>query len=154
MQVTIALPTELQSEQIAGRIARCLSAPMIITLSGVIGSGKTTLVRALLRSLGILSAIKSPTFSLVESYECAAMPFHHFDLYRIQDESELDYIGFRDYFTNNSVCCIEWPERSINYLESVDLACSLVRKGMGREMTMCAYSPSAKQLLSCLAGEL
>jgi len=151
--IDIALPTERESERVASRLGLCLSPPLVITLSGEIGAGKTTLVRALLRSLGIGTAIKSPTFSLVESYELPTMQFHHFDLYRIHDECELDYIGFRDYFTNHAICCIEWPERAPGYCDRIDLACSLVSKGAGREMTLCAYSERARRLLSCFEGE-
>ena len=118
-----------------------------------IGTGKTTFIRAMLRSLGVHSAIKSPTFSLVESYQAGPLQIHHFDLYRIHDEAELDYIGFRDYFADNAVCCIEWPERATGYLTEADLDFALRLKGAGREMQIHAFSPAGAAVLSCLAGE-
>jgi tRNA threonylcarbamoyladenosine biosynthesis protein TsaE len=149
----IDLPTETDSEQMAARVAACLVSPLVLTFTGEIGAGKTTFIRAMLRCLGVNSAIKSPTFSLVESYQGTNLQIHHFDLYRIQDEAELDYIGFRDYFTDNAICCIEWPERATGYLTEADLGFTLSLKGDGREMQMHAFSPAGAAVLSCLAGE-
>ena len=149
----IDLPTERVSEQIAARIATCLVSPLVITFSGEIGAGKTTLIRAMLRSLGVTSAIKSPTFSLVESYQTSRLHIHHFDLYRVHDETELDYIGFRDYFTDDAVCCIEWPERVVSCLGNADVGFSLSLNGAGREMQARAFSLAGASMLSCLLGE-
>ncbi len=149
----IDLPTEQASEKIATRIADCLTSPLILTFSGDIGAGKTTFIRAMLRSLGVKSAIKSPTFSLVESYQHLHWHIHHFDLYRIHDEAELDYIGFRDYFKDNAICCIEWPERATDYLAWADIGFTLSTKGRGREMQIEAFSPAGKVVLSYMKGE-
>ena len=151
--MVIDLPTELASEKVAVRLAACLASPLVLTFSGEIGAGKTTIIRAMLRSLGVKSAIKSPTFSLVESYPTDCLLIHHFDLYRIHDETELDAIGFRDYFSANAVCCIEWPERATSYLAWADVGFTLGLKGVGREMQMRAFSPAGAVLLSCLAGK-
>ncbi|MDP3705677.1 MAG: tRNA (adenosine(37)-N6)-threonylcarbamoyltransferase complex ATPase subunit type 1 TsaE [Legionellaceae bacterium] len=147
------LPSEYESEQFAERLAACLVPPLILTFSGDIGMGKTTLIRALLRSMGVTCAIKSPTFTLVESYDLGGIQFNHFDLYRIHDETELDYIGFRDYFGAQAICCIEWPERVSHCFDRVDLAFTLVRKEEGRDMRVCAFSSAGTNLLSCIVGE-
>lgn len=152
--VTLDLPDEKASEHFATRLALCLTPPLIITFNGDLGAGKTTIVRAMLKSLGEQSAIKSPTFSLVESYLCQHIPVHHFDLYRIHHEDELEYLGFRDYFTNESICCIEWAENAGRALPHVDIRFNLSIKGAGREMQMSAYSDAGKNILACLAGEL
>jgi tRNA threonylcarbamoyladenosine biosynthesis protein TsaE len=126
---------------------------LIVTFSGEIGAGKTTLVRAFLRALGVDSAIKSPTFSLVESYSINPSLFiHHFDLYRIVAEEELDLIGFRDYFVENAVCCIEWPERAPDYLSTIDIAFSLDIKKMGRILHARANSQKGMIALNCIAA--
>ena len=151
--MVINLPTELASEKMAARLSACVLPPLVLTFSGDIGAGKTTLIRAMLRSLGVQSAIKSPTFSLVESYQLADLHIHHFDLYRIHDENELDYIGFRDYFVDNAICCIEWPKRAVSYLDWADLEITLSLKGTGRDMQIHAYSPAGAAILSCLEGE-
>ena len=153
LNMIIDLPSELASENMAIRTAACVLTPLVLTFSGDIGAGKTTFIRAMLRSLGVKSAIKSPTFSLVESYQGNHLQIHHFDLYRIHDEAELDYIGFRDYFSDNALCCIEWPERASRYLALADVGFSLSIKGAGREMQLCALSPAGAAVLSCLAGE-
>lgn len=149
----INLPDEQASAMFANQLAKHLSAPLVMTFTGEIGAGKTTLIRAMLRSLGIASAIKSPTFSLVESYHTNHLSIHHFDLYRIQDEGELDYIGFRDYFETNAVCCIEWPERAKSTLKEVDIDFSLAVDGVGRTMTVQAYSSIGINMLSHILGE-
>ncbi len=153
MNKTIDLPTERASEEVAARLASCLVSPLVLAFSGEIGAGKTTLIRAMLRSLGVTSAIKSPTFSLVETYQVNHLQIHHFDLYRVQDENELDYIGFRDYFSDDAVCCIEWPERVVSCLDNADISFSLNLKGVGREMHIHAYTPAGISMLSCLLGE-
>ena len=153
MTTTIDLPDERASELFAQRLAACLVSPMVLAFSGEIGAGKTTLIRAMLRALGVTSAIKSPTFSLVESYQTKHLLIHHFDLYRVHEASELDYIGFRDYFTDDTVCCIEWPERAGNSLGQADVLFDLTLSGVGRDMHAHALSPAGISMLSCLLGE-
>lgn len=148
--ITLDLANEQVSEQFAKKLAYCITAPMVITFSGDIGTGKTTIIRAMLKSLGVDSAIKSPTFSLVESYVCNKLHIHHFDLYRIHQEEELDYLGFRDYFSKQSVCCIEWPEHAGKTLPPVDIRFNLIIKGTGRLMQMSALSVAGKRILACL----
>lgn len=152
--ITLDLPNEQASELFATRLASCLTPPLILSFYGDLGAGKTTIIRAMLKHLGVRSAIKSPTFSLVESYLCQNMPVHHFDLYRIVHEEELDYLGFRDYFTNESICCIEWAEKAGKALPKVDIRFKLKMKGAGREMQITPFSDTGKRILARLAGEL
>ncbi|KTD17530.1 tRNA (adenosine(37)-N6)-threonylcarbamoyltransferase complex ATPase subunit type 1 TsaE [Legionella jordanis] len=154
MQKTeLILPDESRSELLATQLSACLEAPLTLTFSGQIGAGKTTLIRAMLRALGITSAIKSPTFSLVESYQCPKFHVHHFDLYRIHDEAELEYIGFRDYFHKDSVSCIEWPEHAKALLQNTDLNFCFSIKGSGRLLVITAASTAGERILSCLTGK-
>ena len=149
----IDLIDEHASELFATRLAQFLCPPLVITFSGDIGAGKTTIIRAMLKTLGIETAIKSPTFSLVESYYCNNVPIHHFDLYRIHHEDELEYIGFRDYFSSQNICCIEWAEQAGRSLPHVDMRLNLSVKGAGRELEIVALSATGKRILACLAGE-
>ncbi len=148
----IDLPTEQTSEKVAARIADCVFSPLVLTFCGQIGAGKTTFIRAMLQALGVNGAIKSPTFSIVESYVGRHSQLHHFDLYRIHDESELDDIGFRDYFAADAICCIEWPERAVSALTSIDVSFTLDIKGAGREMQVRALSSAGARVLSCFVG--
>ncbi|WP_084273790.1 tRNA (adenosine(37)-N6)-threonylcarbamoyltransferase complex ATPase subunit type 1 TsaE [Legionella fairfieldensis] len=153
ISIDLDLPDEISTQRLAQRLTNYLKAPLVLTFSGEIGVGKTTFIRALLRASGIKTAIKSPTFSLVESYSKENLQIHHFDLYRIHDETELEYIGFRDYFLPDSVCCIEWPERAGTLLEHVDINFSFAIKGSGRLLTIRAFSIAGEQILSCLADK-
>lgn len=137
--------------EVAQSMAACLAPPLLVLLQGNLGAGKTTFVRALLRGLGITGAIKSPTFSLVESYSHANWQLHHFDLYRIHDEHELEYIGFRDYFTERSICFIEWSERSQFCQNSADLVCSLYIQKNSRDLHIVAQTSKGEGVLSCLS---
>lgn len=149
----IELPTEDESARLGEMLASCLRAPLTITFSGEIGAGKTSVIRAMIRALGVESTIKSPTFSLIESYKLPQTHIHHFDLYRILDASELDYIGFRDYFLKDALCFIEWPERAPRALDRVDIKVTLEHTGTGRRAQIRALSPDGLEVLSCWMGK-
>ena len=101
-------------------------------LSGELGSGKTTLVRGLLRALGYAGRVKSPSYPLVELYVLSRLNFYHFDFYRIRDQAEWRDSGFRDYFNAQSACVVEWPERAGDLLPAPTLAIHLEIAGAGR----------------------
>lgn len=157
-QMTVELPSIQDTERYAQALARCLFAPMVITLSGDIGAGKTTLVRALLRALGVQGSIKSPTYSLLESYDLPenngqfskSVLCHHFDLYRLTDDSELEFIGFRDYFQSDALCLIEWPERTNLPTQQIDLALLLIEAGNGRNLYIQANDKTMSIIHPCV----
>ncbi len=132
--------------QLAPLLASLLAAPGMagahgctIYLEGELGAGKTTLVRGVLRGLGFDGAVKSPTFTLVEPYEFRDFAVYHFDLYRIGDPDELEYLGLGDYFRGGSVCLIEWPARGHPVLPASDLHIELtVTPDNGRQVTVTA----------------
>ncbi len=148
MSLNLDLPNPDITEDVARHFARIISAPLVMGFSGEIGAGKTTFIRAMLRALGVSGAIKSPTYALVESYLIENLHIHHFDLYRIQDEAELEYIGFRDYFISPAICCIEWSERLQKGRDCMDIQLTLSLKGAGRALQVNATSPRGGHVLS------
>lgn len=150
----ILLDDDAATVQLGVRLVHALNTPALITFTGPIGAGKTTLIRAMLRAHGVSSAIKSPTYTLVESYDCAPCTVHHFDLYRIHDPMELEFIGFREYLGQNAVCLVEWPEHGGGMLGKPDLQVSLEPAGDGRHARMKAESPRGEQILEGLEGGL
>lgn len=144
--------TEVETQRFASKLASYIKPPLIMLFHGEIGMGKTTLIRALLRALGIRGAVKSPTFSLIEHYEIdeLASTLHHIDLYRIHDETELEYMGFRDLFTENAISCIEWPEKAGQWLEIADVSFFLTPCQSGRQMIIEAKSARGAELIGYL----
>ncbi len=147
------LSSEAESIKFAKQLAGFLSAPLILGFRGEIGMGKTTIIRSLFASMGVTARIKSPTYALVESYHLEKIDLHHFDLYRINDESELDYIGFRDYFAENTICCIEWPDNLGSYELDLDLVFHITRHGEGREVNVIAQSEHGVEVLGAIENK-
>lgn len=115
------LNTAAATEQFGGRLVEVLEGSGIIFLKGDLGAGKTTLCRGMLRALGYAGAVKSPTFTLVEPYELPGHQVYHFDLYRLGDPDELNYLGVDEYFTSQALCLIEWSEKGLGLLPKPDL---------------------------------
>ena len=129
---TIHVQNEQEMMQIGGRIADQFTKGGMVLLNGDLGAGKTTLVRGLLRHLGYQGIVKSPTYTLVEPYQFENRTVYHFDLYRLGDPEELEYIGGRDYWNSNTLCLIEWPEKALGYLPEADLIVNIIYAGEAR----------------------
>ena len=131
-------------------ISALIKNPMVITLQGQLGAGKTTLSRGILQGLGHCGSVKSPTYTLVEPYRLPAGQVFHFDLYRIIDAEELEYMGFSEYLAEALLCLIEWPERGQGFLPQADVAIEISHSGEGRCVTLTAYSKVGEQLIDRL----
>lgn len=114
----------------------------VIHLHGELGAGKTTLTRGIMRGYGFTGAVKSPTYTLVEPYEFERCHIYHFDLYRLADPREVEYLGIEDYFSESNLCIIEWAEKGFALIPPADLKITIEMDGTGR-LLIC-QSPSAK----------
>lgn len=125
---------------------------LIIFLSGDLGAGKTTFVKGFLRVMGFTGNVKSPTYTLVESYDLNERAAHHFDFYRLNSPAEIEFLGIQDYFENN-YCLIEWPEKASGALPNPDLHIQFLIRENVRILTLEAHSPKARDLLEKLHYE-
>ncbi len=128
----IALLNEQDTELLGAQLWRSLPKKCLVFLNGNLGAGKTTLTRGFLRAAGHKTAVKSPTYTLVEEYDLATGKFYHFDLYRIKDPEELEWMGMQDYLAEHSLCFIEWPENGQGFLPEADLEITISTKAEGR----------------------
>lgn len=119
------LEDESATQAFGTRVAKLCKPPLIIYLSGELGAGKTTFARGFLRAFGYKGNVKSPTFSLLESYQFNHVRIYHFDLYRLSDPSELEFISIRDLSAEeDAICLIEWPNRGGDAVPKADLVFS------------------------------
>lgn len=139
-------------EALGGALARLCPRPAVIWLEGDLGAGKTTLARGFLRGLGHQGAVKSPTYTLVEPYP--EQGCHHFDLYRLADPEELEYIGIRDLLDGDSLLLVEWPERGEGVLPVADLLVRIEYLEQGRRVSLDARTDAFKRVLEQLRGLL
>ncbi len=139
--------------QLGARLSRALAPGMVVFLEGELGMGKTTLARGIVQSLGHTGAVKSPTYTLVEPYELPALTLYHFDLYRLGDPEELEFMGIRDYFGPHSIALVEWSQRGKGFLPQPDLVVTIERLGTGRTLTFEAHSKRGVECLKCLSEE-
>jgi tRNA threonylcarbamoyladenosine biosynthesis protein TsaE len=127
-----------------------LNSSINIYLSGDLGAGKTTLVRGFLRGLGFQGKVKSPSYSLVESYLFDDQSVYHFDFYRIHHPGELEFIGLQEYFDQAAICLVEWPEQALSLLPPADIFLRIEVQEHQRRMEFEATSQVGNMILEQL----
>jgi tRNA threonylcarbamoyladenosine biosynthesis protein TsaE len=128
--------------------AKSIGCGLVMHLNGDLGMGKTTLTRGFIQSMGHNGNVKSPTYTLVEPYELGNLRIFHFDLYRLADPEELEFMGVRDYFASDSVCFIEWPEKGRGILPQADMEFEITQWEQGRKLEITALTEQGNSQLS------
>lgn len=130
------IENELEMLTFGKQISQSLNKGDVIYLHGDLGAGKTTLTKGILQGLGFTGSVKSPTYTLVETYPINGITLQHFDLYRLSDPEELEWIGIRDYFTNDTISLIEWPQKGGDFLPRPTKEIHIQYANTGRTITI------------------
>lgn len=150
MTSVVALPDEAATAALGARLAHALEPGTVLHLRGEIGAGKTTLARALVQALLPGVRVKSPTYTLIESYAAPRFPLHHLDLYRLADPEELEHLAWRELGDDGAVVVIEWPERGGDRLPPPDLLIALQRQGEGRCAVLTAWGTKGEHIADAI----
>lgn len=155
--LSLNLPDEAATVAAGDRLAQALAvsideglSALVIYLQGNLGAGKTTLCRGVLRGLGHEGNVKSPTYTLVEPYTLRTGAVYHFDLYRLRDPAELEYMGVQDYFDHGRLCLVEWPDHGSGMIPAADIQLSLQTEGEGRRLVLAGVSARGGETIAAL----
>ena len=138
------------TEKFAAQIAKHINAPFFIALQGDLGAGKTTFARGFLQALGHNGNVKSPTYTILETYQLDNLTINHFDLYRLADPDELELIGAHEMFSGQNINLIEWPEQGKGWLPEMDLWINFQYFQDGRQVEVYANSEHAQTMLKTI----
>lgn len=150
MKFKTELLDDVATVEMGSRLSQACEQACCIFLYGDLGAGKTTLTRGFIQGLGHQGNVKSPTYTLVEPYELAKWQVNHFDLYRLGDPEELEFMGIRDYFSERSHCLIEWPDKGEGILPQADLTVTLTYVENHRTVEIIALSPIGEDVVEKL----
>ena len=148
--MNLHLDSEQETRTCAAAVAAAVTEPVVMTLQGALGAGKTTWVRAFLEARGHTGVVPSPTYTLVEPYELGPHPVYHIDLYRLQQVEELDELGVRELLSEPVTVLIEWPERWPGIAAHADLNLQLTPEPeeTARRLEIQALRPRGEALLA------
>jgi len=154
--IQVNLPDSRVTEVLGAALAHSLptlSAGAVLYLQGELGSGKTTCARSLLRTLGVTGPVRSPTYTLVDTYRLTNLNCAHIDLYRIQSAAEVEELGLRELTGAQSLMLIEWPENGGTGVPAADLQLQLQYLREGRSACLSAAGPTGRQWLQNLGRD-
>ena len=150
--LNLVFTDESKTRAFAQKLAACaqsIDQAIVIYLEGDLGAGKTTFARGFIQHFGF-DRVKSPTYSLVESYTNDTINIHHFDCYRLSDPEELEYIGIREYSEPGHIQLIEWADLAKGIIAPADLVISITGEDNTRNLTLSANNNLGAQLLQCV----
>ncbi len=147
VMITIALPSAHDTVALGQRLGECAVKGLVIALYGELGAGKTTFAQGLAKGLGVISAVQSPTFTLVVHYDEGRLPFYHLDVYRLGDKAMLEAAMFEEYFYADGVCAIEWAQLLDSVLPEDRLDVRFRHEG-SRHVTIEARGPIAQDVFA------
>ncbi len=145
-EINLVLKEEADSLRLGAQLASIIHPGLTVHLKGELGSGKTFLVRALLRALGYQGVVKSPSYTLLESYVVSKLHLYHFDFYRFKDPYEWEDLGFRQYFNKTAIVFVEWPEKASGIPEA-DIEITIRMENAVRIAHLCALTPAGERCL-------
>lgn len=149
-ELNLFIPDEARMLKWGALLATCCPDTAVIFLYGNLGAGKTTLTRGFLSGKGHHGKVKSPTYTLVEPYDIDGQSIYHFDLYRLKEAGELEFIGLEDYFRSHAICLVEWPEQGEGMLPQADLSCYIENSLTGRQIRLRAATSTGQEVLNQL----
>ncbi|WP_373870577.1 MULTISPECIES: tRNA (adenosine(37)-N6)-threonylcarbamoyltransferase complex ATPase subunit type 1 TsaE [Pseudomonas] len=152
--MTLYLADEAATVDFGAKLAEVTGGHGVIFLEGDLGAGKTTLSRGLIRGLGHTGPVKSPTFTVVEPYEIGDIRAFHFDLYRLVDPEELEFMGIRDYFEDDALCLFEWPDKGAGVLPKPDLTITISPQAGGRSLDLSPQGARGEAWCAVLAEKI
>ncbi|MEE2767049.1 MAG: tRNA (adenosine(37)-N6)-threonylcarbamoyltransferase complex ATPase subunit type 1 TsaE [Pseudomonadota bacterium] len=141
------LGNESETLRFGASVFYSVKEPLCVYLEGDLGAGKTTFVRGFLRAAGYTGSVKSPTFTLVEEYQFEQWWAVHFDLYRLAEPEELEWMGIRDYIDGKALWFVEWPERGKGFLPDPDIRIQFSVCPEGRWVQVDSLTPGGIALL-------
>ena len=145
--IMISLKNETETLSLGEDLSKLIQNGMYVALEGDLGVGKTTLTRGILRGLGFKGIVKSPSYSIVETYKVHGLHFHHFDFFRFNSAYEFAEAGLEEKFNPMDVCVVEWPEKAKDYLPKADLKIKMNHRDLARSASITSETLSG---LTCL----